>query len=100
MGMGVSPASTMIAVADALIGPGEKRVGYDSVNVGGTGNKSWFHVDVAIHAYQKPIEDEGYFADLQMMHNARACTKETGGFVCKPGSHLKHTEVIGRLKDT
>lgn len=31
-----------------------------------------------------------------MFHNARACTLETGGFVCIPKSHLKHEEVIQR----
>lgn len=89
---------TMLAIADLLVGPGSKRVGFDSVNVGGTGKKGWFHVDVAQHKYQEPIEKEGYFPDVQMMHNARACTKETGGFVCIPKSHLQHADVVRRAQ--
>lgn len=55
---------TFLEIAQFLVGPGELRCGFDSVNVGGDGNKSWFHVDVNQWPYQKPIEQEGSFSDV------------------------------------
>jgi hypothetical protein len=87
---------TMLKIAESMIGPGDKRVGFDSINIGGKGKVPWFHVDVIIHPYQAEEEKKGYTADVQMMINFQACTKDTGGFVVKPGTHLHHADVVKR----
>ena len=88
-------------IVDYAQGPHFLRVGFDSINVGGTGKDPWWHVDVGFRPYALPYRQLPHpvvsqFTDLQMLYNARECNERTGGLMVKPTSHLHHIDVVRR----
>ena len=88
------------ALFEEFTGEADLRTGFDSINLFVKGvhktEKSWPHVDVNEHAYQKTAEDAGCSWDVQSIYNTRPTTEGSGGLVVYPASHKHHAAVIAR----